>query len=436
MIFSWIKKNFSSQKAFAKNSLILFCGTMIVGIFNYVFHLVVGRIVSVEVYGEAESLISLIAIISVPAITLNMVATKYVAACKAEDDKRKSLEILSYLNKKVLKYGMPIFLLVIIATPIVGKFLNIQNNFALMLVWFLMLLSFFSSINSGVLSGWQKFKEVSLSSVLGATGKLFFGFILVKIGYGINGIVGSFVLGSVVAYGVSIAILKFIILKKEKDSGVDCCLSAIDFKSIKRYIMPVFIGNLAITILGNADMVLAKHNLDAMGAGQYGALTVVSKIIFFVTGIISSVLFSMSAENSHKGKSSRYILVTALAIVLGASSFATLIYFMYPTFILHILFGDKYRDVASYLGWFAIATTLFSLLNVIFQYLLSIHKTKIAYALFAISIFMIGGIFLFGKTISAILIAIIISQLVAIIAGIYLLQTTEELKFLKNKLKP
>lgn len=421
MIFSWFQKNFSSQKAFAKNSLILFFGTMIVGVFNYVFHLVVGRIVSVEVYGEAESLISLIAIISVPAMTLNMVATKYVAACKAEDDKRKSLEILSYLNRKVLKYGTPIFLLVIIATPIVGKFLNIQNNFALILVWLLMLLSFFSSINSGVLSGWQKFKEVSLSSVLGATGKLFFGFILVKIGYGINGIVGSFVLGSVAAYSVSIVTLKFIILKKEKDNIVDRCISVIDLKSIKRYIMPVFIGNLAITILGNADMVLAKHNLDALNAGQYGALTVVSKVIFFVTGIISSVLFSMSAENSHKGKSSRYILVTALAIVLGASLFATLIYFVYPAFILHILFGDKYQNVAGYLGWFAIATTLFSLLNVIFQYLLSIHKTKIAYALFAISIFMIGGIFLFGKTISAILIAIIISQLVAIIAGIYLL---------------
>lgn len=394
----------------------MFAGTMLASVLNYVFHLVIGRQVSVEIYGEAEALISLITIISVPAATLTMVATKYAASCKAEDDKKGSLKIWKYLNKKIIKYGLPLFVVAVLATPYVGKFLNIQDNFSLLLIWLSMLLSFFAAINLGVLNGWQKFKDVSFAGVWGATGKLIFGVVLVKAGFALNGIIGSFVLGGLASYIATIFALKFIIIKRE-EKNVAHCNHIIDFKALKRYIMPVFVGNLAVTILGNADMVLAKHNLDALAAGQYGALTVVSKIIFFATGIIASVLFSMSAENSHKGNSSRHILKTALILVLAASLFATLIYFMYPMLILSILFGSKYQNVAPYLGWFAIAVTLFSLSNVIFQYLLSIHKTKISYAFLAVAIFLLVAVALYGKSIGAILMLVIISQIAAIIAG-------------------
>lgn len=427
MTFSEIKNKLFSDHALMKNSAVLFAGTMLASVLNYVFHLVIGKQVSVEIYGETESLISLITIISVPAMTLSMVAAKYAASCSAEGDRNGSREILNYLNKKVLKYSWPLFLLAVVATPFVGNFLNIKNNFAIILIWIAMLLSFFAAINSGMLSGWQKFKDISVAGVCGAASKLIFGVVLVKFGFALNGIVGSFVLGSLAAYIVTLFALKFIITKKP-DNEVTHCNHKIDFKSLKRYIMPVFVGNLAITILGNADMVLAKHNLDALAAGQYAALTVVSKIIFFATGIIASVLFSMSAENSHKGNSSRHILKTALILVLVASSGATLIYFTYPALILSVLFGSKYQDVAPYLGWFAIAVTLFSLYNVIFQYLLSIHKTKISYTFLAVAIFMLVMIALYGKSIGAILMIVIISQIVAIISGIFFLLDKKEKK--------
>ena len=420
MNISEIKNKYLTQSAFAKNSAILFVGVMITSVFNYVFHLVIGRAVSVEIYGEAEALISLIAIISVPSATLAMVATKYIAACKVHDDKIGSYEILKYLNKKVLKYGLPLLLLVGVFTPIIGKYLNIDNNFALMLIWLSMFLSFFGAVNTGVLRGWQKFKDVSYSGVWGAVAKFIFGIILVKIGFALNGIVGSFVLGALATYIFTIFALRFILVQKE--SHIDeYCENKIDLNALKKYMIPVFVGNLAIAILGNVDMILAKHSLDAIEAGQYGALTVVSKIIFFATGIMASVLFSMSAENSHKGDSSRGILKIALALVLLASLVATFIYFAYPAFILNMLFGSKYQSVSSYLGWFAIAVTLFSLSNVIFQYLLSIHKTKISYALMAVAILLIVAIMLYGTSISAILTILIISQIAAIIVGSFYL---------------
>src|SRR3989344_528197 len=258
------------------NSFILFSGTMAANILNYLFHLVIGRMASVEIYGEIESLISLINIISVPAVTLAMVATQFSSRDKAEDNKTKSHLLLNYFNKKIFKFGLPIFIMAFFLTPIAGGFLHIKNNFALILVWIMMFVSFFGSVNQGILQGWQRFRDISRLGIFGAAVKLIFGIVLVKIGFGLSGAIGSFSLGVLASYIASVAMLKFIV--KEKISKTGEKAEKFDFSGVKNYVLPVFFGNLAINILGNADMVLAKHNLDPTVAGQYGALTIVSKI--------------------------------------------------------------------------------------------------------------------------------------------------------------
>lgn len=414
------------NNAFARNSIVLFAGTMAANILNYVFHLMVGRIVSVEVYGEIQSVASLISIISVPAMTLTMIAAKYSASSKAENDRKGSYEIIKYLSQKVVKFGLPVFVLALLITPYVADFLNIKSNFPVVLIWLLMLLSFFGSINQGVLQGWQKFRGVSWVGIWGSVVKLIIGLILVGIGFGLNGAIGGFVLGAVASYISSIITLRFIL--KEKNGGKGK-VDGITFRSIKNYVMPVFVGNLAINILGNADMVIAKHNLDSVVAGQYGALTIVSKIIFFATGVIASVLFAMSAEDSHKKNNPIAILKNASYLMLFVSLCATAVYFFMPDFVFGLLFGSRYFVVSHYLGWFAVAVTLFSFVNLLFQYLLSIHKTEVVYSFLTLSIIMALVVLFLGKSISAILIILIIFQLSAIGVGlIFLLSDKKEIK--------
>jgi len=258
---------FSIGGEFAKNTLFLFGGSMVANIAAYLFHLIIGRQVSVGVYGEAESIISLITIVSVPAMSLSMVATKYAAACKADGDNAGSREIWKYLNQKVLKFGLPIFVLMVLLTPIIGNFLNIENSWALIAVWFVMYISFFNSINTGLLNGWQKFKKVSFNNGFIALVKLISGIALVSFGFALNGIVGSLAFSMVAGYILTIFMLRINILKKTNESETHC-ESKVNFQTLKKFILPVFIGNLAIAILGNADMVLAKHSLDVLSAGK------------------------------------------------------------------------------------------------------------------------------------------------------------------------
>lgn len=376
--------------------------------------------VSPQIYGEVESLNALIIIIAVPAAALTMLATKYSAHAKAENDPHQTFRLMSFLNKKVFLYIFPVFIVALFLTPLVANFLKIESNFAIILFWILMFLSFIGAVNGGIMNGWQKFKDASWIGILGTTVKLISVIIFIQIGLSLNGIIGSFVLGSLIPYLATFYALRFI-FKRKKDTNKNT-ETKIDFKSMKAYILPVLFGNLALNMLGNIDMVLAKHNLAPDLAGQYGALTIVSKIIFFGTGIVATVLFSMAAERNHQQRDSSKLFTYAALLVLGLSLFATFIYFLAPKFILSILFGGKYSSISSYLVWFAVLVTLFSLVNLVAQYLLSIHETKFVYLFLAIAIFASTAVLFAGSSISAILWIMITAQFVALICGLFFLK--------------
>jgi len=345
-----------------------------------------------------------------------------------------AFQIFKYLNKKVLAFGIPIFAIALIATPLIKNFLRIDNSFALSLVWISMLIGFLSSINGGILTGWQKFKESSWIGVISTVIKLLFAIIAIKVGFGINGIIGSFTLSAVASYFLTIIALSFI--RKIKNNNSE---KKVDLSSMKKYLLPALLGTISITILSNIDMVLAKNKLDAIASGQYGALSVASKTIFFATGIIASVLFAMSAEENHKKEGSLSTLKFACFLTFLATSCATIVYFLFPEFVLSIFFGDKYISVAKYLGWSAVMVSLFSFGHLLIQYLLSVHETKAAFSFFVLSLMEIVLIMIWGRSIYAIIFLIIIVQILTVVIGAYfifsrrnklkLIQTYEEIGF-------
>lgn len=404
---------------FAKNSLILFIGTMANNVLNYVFHLAVGRFVSVEVYGEAESLISLMTITAVPAAALVLVVTRHAAESKASDDRRRSYEMLRYFNRKIAQYGTAAFFVVLALTPLISRFMNLDSKIPLVIVWCSMLLSLFSAGTSGMLNGWQRFRATGWSLIAGGALKLSSALVFIALGFGLNSLMFSFFLSAVGTYVVALFALRFIF-----DSGSKAGPSdkpdpkVLEFGSLRKTVMAFLIGNLAITSLGNMDMVLAKHNLGDVEAGQYGALTIVSKIIFFATSVMATVLFSMAAENHHKKNDTTRLFKNAFLLVSGLSFLAMAVYFLAPRLILFILFGTKYDAVSGYLGWFAFMVVLYSLVNLVVQYLLSLQRVTVAYVAMAAAVFSAFAIALFGHSISDILMISSVFQCVALLASL------------------
>lgn len=405
-----------SKNPFLRNSIILFSGTMVANVLNYIFHLVVGRMVDPSAYGEIESLISLLTIISVPAGTLTLIATKYAADMKAKQDFQGTSALSKYLTSKVLTYGAPLFLVVFLSTPLVRNFLNIESNFPILLLWGVMFFSFLSAATSGILTGWQKFTNTSLVGVLATGLKLLSVLVLLKLGFAVSGVVGSFILSTLFVYLANLFLLKRFFQGNSKEGEK---VVSVSFSDIKSYVLPAFFGTLSVAILGNVDMIFAKHHLEAAVSGEYGALSVAAKTIFFVTGVLTTVLFAMSAEESNQEKQNSHTFRLAAGLTFLVVVGSILFFSLFPKFVVSILFGAKYIGVSHLLPWFALAAGVYSLANLFLQYLLSLGETRVAPLFLAISLGEIGILFFFGETFYAIIGITIGTQIVAALLGLW-----------------
>ncbi|NTW14459.1 MAG: oligosaccharide flippase family protein [Candidatus Moranbacteria bacterium] len=402
------------DNVFVRNSVVLFSGTIIVGALNYLFHLVIGRLVTPQVYGEIESLISLFTIVSVPSAALTLIATKYGAMAKGTDDGDHTRSVFLYLQNKILYIGIPVLLLLLIfGTPIVKAYLHIENNAPIYFLWGALFLSFLSALVIGLLNGLQMFGAANAVGISGGIVKFSVGILSIWLGYRTNGVMGSLVVSAIVGYFVALLHLKSH-FKKKSERGM-----TFDRSALNSFVLPALVGTAAITILGNVDMVFAKHSLLDGASGEYGALSVASKMIFFLTGVFSTVMFAMAAEKSGESeKESRKVFLHAFFLTLLAVVGSIAFFAIFPQFVISVMFGSKYADASRLLPWFALSAGLYSLGNLFLQYFLSLHKSTIAYVFLALAGLEALTLFLFGKDIYAIIAAVIAIQSLALLSGI------------------
>src|SRR5947209_3157638 len=105
-------------------SAIMMVGSTAVNVINYLYHLLMGRLLGPLNYGELAALISLISLIGIIPLSLGLVITKFIASAENE------YQIKSFVNwfsRKVTIVGITLFVIISILSPIISSFLNIKN---------------------------------------------------------------------------------------------------------------------------------------------------------------------------------------------------------------------------------------------------------------------------------------------------------------------
>lgn len=402
-------------------------GALVAGALNYLFYLALGRMVDVEIYGEIITVISLFQIISFPAGVLGLIATWQAADYVASQNFVETYNNLKSFSFKLAKFGIPVvaFFIIFITLP-AGDFLKIKNYRALDLIWLAAFLSMFFGWAGGIINGLQKFKTSSYANVFGALIKLIVGLILVKIGMGAAGVSAGFLFSLFFSYLIIFLAVKFLASQPVISNSSKNILKKT--KNIRQYVFFTFLSFLFFNILGNADMILAKHNLTAEEAGHYGALLVAGKIIIFITGAIAAVFFSISSSEHHQNKSGRKLFWQTIGLVGGVCFLFCLICAVLPKLIFWLFFGQVYLNEASYLIWFALMASFFSLNYVIFFYFLAGRRFKKLMLVSTCALVEIAFLYFFGHNVISIILIALFSQMAFFLAGILLILTETERK--------
>lgn len=345
-------------------------GSLTAGFGNYLYHLLMGRMLGPVDYGVLASLISLLYLLGIPVGTLNLVIVKFVSKLKGERKLGAVTVLFRLIRQKLLVYGLVGLLLFSVLTPLLATFLHLDSIFPFLIIGIIAFITVMTMINQATLQGLLRFGYLSASNIIGVILKVGFAVLLVIWGFKVNGALFACIIGGIVAYFFTLFALRLLPWEKGKK---------MDFRSqeMLTFAISVFFSTLAFTSLYTTDVILVRHFLIAQEAGFYAALATLGKIVCFVSAPIILVMFPMVSERYANGKHYRPLLFTSLKLVGLVCLGITTVYFLFPRLMVRILFGGAYLPAAPYLGFFGIFLSLYSFSFLLVNFYLSISRTRV-----------------------------------------------------------
>jgi O-antigen/teichoic acid export membrane protein len=355
-------------QSLARDSAIVFAGSMVSNVGSYVYHLLMGRMLGPSGYGELSSLFSILYIFTVPLLVGQTVLVKFISGFKATGDHGQAKTLLYSVTQKALIVCFIGFPLIYMVSPWITGFLHLPSTTLFLLIYILFVISLLSIIVTSMLQGYQKFIWFSLLT----SGVIIFKVILSVpfIRFGITGVLFAAIISAGIIYGLYSIPLSFIFKIKPKTM-------TLTKKEAFRFAVPTLFTLLGITSLYSTDIILVRHYFSPKEAGLYAALAILGKIIFYASSSVALVLFPVLSERSAKGIKSQKLILSAIGAVAAVSVILTGVYFLFPEFIIGMLFGKQYTGAGALLGLFGIFIAFFSVGNIILNACLGIGKTGI-----------------------------------------------------------
>ncbi len=400
-----------STDSLARNSAIVFAGSMCANALSYLYHLIMGRLLGPEGYGELSSLISVLYIFTVPLLVAQTVLVKFISGYKARGEIGSAKSLFLQATKLFAVVSVAVFPIVLLAAPWAASFLHLSNPYALILLYLLLVFSLLSVATAGLLTGYQKFLWVGLMGVIAILVKLMISIPLAA--GGVYGVLIAAVIASAVTYGIYFIPLRFIFSVKRAPTKLTR-------RETFGYAVPTLLTHLGITSLYSTDIILIRHYMNSTDAGLYAAVAILGKIIFYASSAVPMVLFPVASEPTAAGGSTRKLVLSAATAVGAVSVSLALLYSFFPNLIIGLLFGNAYQGASAVLGQFGLFIALFSVGNILAMASLAVGKTGIWFVPIFAGVCQIIGITLFHVTIAQIInINIAVAAFFAIGAAAY-----------------
>ncbi len=377
---------------FISGGSIVITGGLIANILNFFFNLYMSRNLSVAEYGLLASIISLIGLPGVAASACVPIAMRFAGEFFAKGELDKVRGLYQKFNKFLIILSILFFISFLLLIPQIKLFFHIQNSAILLFANFIIALSSISTTNLAFIQAKMQFSYLTMMGILSSLVKLIFAILFVMLGFSALGGVAAIFLATLIPYIVSFFPLGFAFNKTIK-------IPHIDNKALFSFGIPSSLTYVALTSFISTDIILVKHFFSSDSAGIYAGLSLVGRVIFFLTAPLAGVMFPIVVQKFNKNENYTNTFLLSIILVLIPSICITIFYALFPKFvILFFLKNTHYLQGVPLLTFFALFITVYALLNIIANFYLSIKKTAIAYPLIIGAIGQVILISLFHKS--------------------------------------
>jgi len=404
-------------------SIIMFGGGMAANVINYIYHLLMGRILGPIDYGSLASIYSLIYVVAIVPISTSFAIVKFISQAK---DKKERGYIYWVLKKFVFWVAVATSLVLLIISPCVAQYLKIDEFASVVMIAPMTFLLLMILTNQAAMQGLLRFIGVVGPGFSSALGKLLFGLFFVALGFSVNGAVFGILLALIVTYFLSVWLRGNLFDEKAK-------AGSFSIQKFLHYAFPVLIQALAFTAFFTVDVLLAKHFLPAFEAGIYAALSTLGKVIYFAAQPITAAMFPIVIGKKSRGEAYRGIFFVSFLLTVLISILAVSLYWLFPSLAIGILYGKDYLTAAPSLVWMGLFIGVYTANYILVNFLLSIERTKIVYLPLAIAVIQVVGINIWHSGIMDIITVSLVSMLILFVGlSLYMIYTQIPKLYVKN----
>jgi O-antigen/teichoic acid export membrane protein len=255
----------------------------------------------------------------------------------------------------------------------VAELLHLRSSMPVMLVGAVFLLSTITHLQRGVFQGLQRFAAFGGGSAIEGITKLVAVVVIVR---GIwpteSGAIAAFIVAGFVAL-----IFNGVVLRRLPDTTD----RVVPLDRPYRYSLETLATLVGLAMLLSSDVIAANRYLGARTAGEFAAISLAGKTVFFASSAFVALAFPMFGERQERGRDPRGALGTTMLVVGGIALAMVAVYAVRPTLLVSAIFGERYLGAAGYVPWMAAIFAMYSIAYLAAMYLLSQRRPAGARAL-------------------------------------------------------
>lgn len=401
----------------ARLSSIMFIGTLIAGLSNYLFNFLFGRLLGPSDYGLLVSLLSLAAVFSGPLASVNTFLTQRMAIAVEEAHPMVLRKWLGQALRWGIVLAITLAVVVLVGDNLLKRLLNVPETAYLVLIAVAIEASLMLSVVSGLVRGLEKFTTLSISMIVQGMSRIVLG--LGLLGAGVAGVMSS----TPLSYGLAVLVCAVPLISIGRRRTTKVPLAEAPFLSHFLYLL---VTQTIIGLLINFDVIMARRLLSPEEAGLYAAISILGKAVLYLPAPVGDILFPRVSRQLKHSSQNRPIrmLLPGLVIVLGASIPVLIFLALIPGFVITFLYGDQYQGAATLLGWYGMAMFPLAVNAVLMQYFVATRSKVFT---------LLGGL---AITVEGVLLSLFHSDLAMMVLGVGTINTAYVLILLILTLRP
>jgi O-antigen/teichoic acid export membrane protein len=355
-------------------AVFLAAATMGANLVAVVFTVVFTRLLGANDYGSLAALLNLSVILLVPGSALQVVVVREATVGRLGRGGELA-GTLARWSRHILVGLAAIAAISVIGRAPLADLINVRQEWGAAAVPVTGVMWLLLCVQRGLLQSARAYREVGLSILLEAGGRLAVAVAFVSAGLGVTGAY----LGTLASLALTAVALAWLLRRRLGPPAPGARphpLRAL----VRGAALPIAALTL-VAALQNVDVIMAKHVLSETTAGVYAASTVAAKAVVWIAVGLGFWVLPEATRRAAAGGDPRPVLARGLGVIAGLSACALTIFAVVPALLLRTAFGAEYESGADVLLTLGTAYSLLAVSYLCVQFQLGLHRRAFALVL-------------------------------------------------------